>query len=158
MLMKLNVLTLFIGVPLAFFLIPSFGIVGLILVTITAEIPAMIIGLRWIWKRYGAKADFNFSYRIFFASFVAVIPTYLFLYVFNYAAWIMLAGGAIIFLAIFFAAAPLVGAISQADINNLRVMFSGLGIVSKIIDIPLIILEKQLSLLPEKSESAVQVG
>jgi lipopolysaccharide exporter len=157
MLMKLNILTLCVGIPLAFLLIPPFGIIGLILSLILASIPRTFVGLRWIWKRYGAKAEFNISARIFLASILAAVPTFLFLQFFSYAAWLMLAGGAIIFLVIFFAAVPLVGAISQTDINNLRVMFSGLGIVSKIIDIPLIIFEKQLNLLPENRKNGLKV-
>jgi hypothetical protein len=45
-------------------------------------------------------------------------------------------GGAL-FLATYLTVAPLIGAINQTDINNLRAMFSGLGIISKLLEIPL---------------------
>jgi hypothetical protein len=52
-------------------------------------------------------------------------------------------GGAL-FLATYLTVAPLIGAINQTDINNLRAMFSGLGIISKLLEIPLILMEKLL--------------
>jgi O-antigen/teichoic acid export membrane protein len=145
MLMKLNILTLAIGIPIAFLLIPQFGILGVILVTIVAGVPSMFISLYWIWKRYGTKAEFRTSAKIFLASAIVAIATYLFLNFFNTAAWIMLTIGSITFLAIYLAAAPLIGAINQADVNNLSAMFSGLGIISKVLKIPLVIVKKILN-------------
>ena len=144
--MKLNILTLCIGVPLAFILIPALEIVGVILCIVVAGVPSMFIGLHWIWKRYGTKADFNSSAKIFLASAIAAITTYLFLAVFNAAAWLTLTGGIIIFLVTYLITAPLIGAISQTDINNLRSMFAGLGVISKLLEVPLTLMEKQLKL------------
>jgi lipopolysaccharide exporter len=146
MMMKLGTLTLFIGVPLALLLIPQFGVIGLIIVTIVSGLPSMFIGLHWIWKHYGTKADFAASTRILLASAIAAAATYLFLNLLNVASWIQLATGATLFLAIYVVMAPLAGAINQADINNLRAMFSGMGIIAKIIGIPLTIVEKTLKL------------
>ncbi len=142
MLMKLNILTLLIGVPLAFLLIPAFGIVGVILGNTFAGVPSMFLGLRWIWKNYRAKADFNSSAKTVLASAIAATTTYLFLNFFNFADWINLIAGGIIFLTTYIITAPLIGAINQTDINNLRAMLSGLGIVSRILEIPLTLLEK----------------
>ena len=146
MLMKMNILTLCIGMPLALLLIPSLGIPGLIAVTIVAGIPSMIIGLYWIWKRYGTKAELRNSAKIFLASGLAATATYLFLNVFTAASWIMLAAGVILFLVIYLLTAPLIGAINQTDINNLRAMFSGLGVISKLLEIPLTLVEKALQI------------
>jgi hypothetical protein len=51
----------------------------------------------------------------------------------------------IAFLAIYLAAASLIGAINQADVNNLSAMFSGLGIISKVFKFPLVIVKKILN-------------
>lgn len=142
MLMKLNMLTLLIGIPLAFLLIPAFGIVGVILGNTFSGVPSMLLALRWISRNYRAKADFESSAKIIFASLIAATTTYLFLVFFNVADWINLIAGGIIFLTIYIITAPLIGAINQTDINNLRTMLSGLGIVSRILEIPLTLLEK----------------
>lgn len=153
MLMNLNILTLCIGAPLAFILIPTLEIVGVILCLIITSIPRMFIGLHWIWKRYGTKADLGSSAKIFFASAIAAIATYLFLNIFTAAAWLTLAFGVILFLTIYLLFVPLIGAINQTDIDNLRSMFSGLGIVSKLLEVPLTLMEKPLKIQLQRSET-----
>jgi O-antigen/teichoic acid export membrane protein len=156
MMMKLSGLTLFIGVPMALLLIPQFGVIGLIIAAIVAGLPSMFIGLHWIWKHYGTKADFRASTRIFLASAIAAAATYLFLSVLNVASWILLVTGAVLFLAIYVAATPLIGAINQTDVNNLRAMFAGLGIVSKLLEIPLRLMEKSLKIRLNRAEARGQ--
>jgi len=145
-LLKLSLLNLSLGIPLAFILIPTYGIVGVILGTLFAGIPGMFLSLHWLWKHYQAKVDFKSSTKIYVASAIAAITTYVPLNFLNVADWIELLTGGTIFLVAYVLAAPIIGAINQSDINNLRAMLSGLGIVSKLINIPLIIAEKTLQI------------
>lgn len=142
MLMKQSVLYLILGIPLAFLLIPKFGIPGVIGGTFLAGIPSMFWGLYWVWKHYKVKVDFKSSARIFVASAIAAIIAYSSLNFLATAEWIRLLAGGIIFLGIYIFAAPITGAVNQTDIDNLRAMFSGLGIISKLINILLIVVEK----------------
>ena len=142
MLMKLSLLSLSFGIPLAFILIPSYGIVGIILGTLIAVIPSFTLGLHWIWKHYGAKADYKSSTKIFIASAVAATTTYLTLNFLITSEWIRLIIGGTIFLTVYILTAPFIGAINQSDINNLRAMLTGLGFLSKLLNIPLTIAEK----------------
>jgi stage V sporulation protein B len=120
------------------------GIAGIQLATV----PGMIWGLVWISKRYRVKPDYGVSVKILAASIIAGVVSYLalslptlFLQAFGLSVWVTtvasLVFGFFIFLVVFLASAPLVGAVNQTDIDNLRAMFSGLGIVSKILEIPL---------------------
>jgi O-antigen/teichoic acid export membrane protein len=144
MLMKLSALSLCIGIPLAFLLIPPLGILGVIIVGYGYGMPNLIIGAYWTWKRYETKPDLQNSVKILLASTIAGVATYLFLNIFVAAAWITLAIGTVLFLVVYLVSAPLIGAINQIDISNLRAMFSGLGIISKVIEIPLTLVEKLL--------------
>ncbi|MCW4047991.1 MAG: oligosaccharide flippase family protein [Candidatus Bathyarchaeota archaeon] len=146
LLMKLNVLTLSVGVPLGFVLIPQLGVIGAILAALVSGIPSMVIGLYLAWKRYDTKADFGATAKIFLASTIAAASTYFIVVLLNVATWVSLAVGIVIYLSAFLVVAPLIGAINQKDIDNLRAMFSGLGIVSKILEIPLGLLQKMLRL------------
>jgi O-antigen/teichoic acid export membrane protein len=150
MVMKLNILATCISIPLAVLLIPSFGVVGVILSGF-GGIPSMLLGVYWTWKHFEAKADSFNSARIFFASLIAGITTYLFQTAFFAAPWIMLTAGVVLFLVVYLITAPLVGAINQIDINNLRLMLSGLGIISKILEIPLMLIEKILGYRNKKA-------
>jgi len=142
MLMKLSVLKLILGIPVAFLLIPTFGILGVILGSLLAGIPGLFWALYWVWKHHKAKADFKSSARIFAASTIAAVITYFSLNFLAAAEWIRLMAGVMIFLIVYIFATPMMGAVNQKDINNLRAMFSGLGIISKLINIPLVIVEK----------------
>jgi O-antigen/teichoic acid export membrane protein len=142
--MKLNLLTLLLSIPLAFLLVPSLGIIGIIIGVSGSALPSTFIGLYIIWKRYGVKADFRSSAKILLASALASLVVFLFLTFFTAANWVLIVGGSILFLTVYLISAPLVGAINQTDVNNLRAMFSGLGIISKLLEIPLKILEKTL--------------
>ncbi|MEM2129207.1 MAG: oligosaccharide flippase family protein [Candidatus Bathyarchaeia archaeon] len=144
MLMKLSILTLLIGLPMALILIPAFGIFGVIAVTVSSGLPSMIVSLYWIRKNYGANVDLHNSAKIFFASSIAGVATYLFLNTLIVANWIQLTLGIVFFVAIYLISAPLVGAITHADVTNLRNMFSGLPIVSEISEILLSIIQRIL--------------
>jgi O-antigen/teichoic acid export membrane protein len=152
-LMKQAVLTVLIGLPLGFLLIPPFGILGIILGSLVAGVPSMIWGLHWVWKHYEAKAEFQSSAKIFTASALAAIASFLTTNFLHTAAWIQLVLGLAVFLVIYVLGAPLIGAIRQSDIDALRNMSSGLGIVSKIANIPLRAAEKAAQTNPANKKT-----
>jgi stage V sporulation protein B len=145
-LLKLSLLNLSLGIPLAFILIPTYGIIGVILGTLFAGIPELFLSVYWLWKHYNAKPDFKVSAKIFLAAAIATMATYFSFNLLATADWIKLAIGGAIFLAIYIITAPIIGAISQKDIQTLRTMFSGLGVISKLINIPLTLAEKAAAL------------
>jgi O-antigen/teichoic acid export membrane protein len=134
----------------------TLGVIGIVL----ANIPGTIWGLYWVWKNYGVKADFSSSAKILVASGLAGIVTYSalafalpwmtgylpFLGAILSRAWAMLIVGAAIFLLVYFATAPLIGAINQMDLTNLRAMFSAFPRIIKFtLNFPLCIIEKILA-------------
>ena len=148
--MKQSVLSLAVGLPLAYLLVsyfasiggPSFAVIGGIIGTLIASAPGIVWGLYWIWKNYRVKADFRVSAKIFAASAIASAVTYLFINIFSLAYWMTLAAGFVVFLLVYLATAPLLGAVNQMDIENFRAMFSGLGVVSKVLNAPLLFMRK----------------
>ena len=143
---KLGTVTVAIGLPLGLILIPSYGIPGVLVGSAISGIPSMCWGLYWIWKHYRAKADFTCSAKILTASVIAAIITYASLGFINFAEWIRLMVGMTIFLAIYIFTAPAIGAVTQADINNFRSVFSGLGVISKLVNIPLKAAERMVQI------------
>jgi O-antigen/teichoic acid export membrane protein len=141
-LMIQSIITLIVGLPLGVVLIQLFGITGLIVASVVSGVPSMFWGLYWIWKHYKAKADFASSAKILAASTIAAVLAYLPTVFLSTANWTKLIIGLIIFLGTYIFGAPLIGAVSLSDINNLRTMFSSMGTVSKIMNIPLEAAEK----------------
>jgi len=118
------------------------AVIGGILAVMVSSTPGMVWGLIWVWRNYKVKTDYKSSAKIFAASAIASVVTYLFLTVFNAAWWIILAVGAGIFLLVYLISAPLLGAVNRVDIDNLKTMTSGLGFISKILDFPLLFMRK----------------
>jgi stage V sporulation protein B len=141
-LMIQSIITLIIGLPLGFILIPTLGITGLIIANTVSGVPSMLWGLHWIWKHYKAKADLKSSTKILAASAISATIAFLILNFIAYAYWIELIAGGAIFLASYLITAPIIGAINQSDIKNLKTMFSGLGIISKLLNVTLTLMEK----------------
>jgi O-antigen/teichoic acid export membrane protein len=137
-----SIMTIIIGLPLGILFIPMFGITGLIIAGLLSGIPSMAWGLYWIWKHYKAKAEFQSSAKILAASTIAAILAYLPANCLQIANWIRLIIGLVVFLTTYVVAAPLIGAVCSEDINNLRIMFSGMGFVSKIVSLVLGAAEK----------------
>lgn len=142
MLMKLNILNMIVGIPLSFLIIPQYGVPGVILVSILALIPKVIVMVYWTWRKYGVIANFINSTKLLVASGISGLITYSFLNYFTLVSWQQLFFGAFIFLSIYILCVPLFGAIDYTAINNLRIMFSNLGIFAKIIEFPLKIMSR----------------
>jgi O-antigen/teichoic acid export membrane protein len=140
--MRMALLTLCMGLLLGWTLIPQFGVVGLIVTNSIAGFPSLFTGLWWIRKHFGATIDLVSSAKIFLASGIAAVITYLLLAQLNYNYWIELITGGISFLVVYLVTAPLIRAVDKKDVRNLREMLSGLGPLSYIFNIPLEIIEK----------------
>ena len=148
--MHLTLLDLSIGLPLSLILIPRFQIFGLIATILIARIPSLTIGLRWIKRQYATTVEWTASTRIYLASGLAATVTYLLLSPINSYHWIELIIGGIIFLITYITAVPLIRAIKKDDIENLKWILSELGPITKLLNLPLIMIEKLLTIFHEK--------
>ncbi|MEM2703821.1 MAG: oligosaccharide flippase family protein, partial [Candidatus Bathyarchaeia archaeon] len=146
-LMKLSLITLAFGVPMAYMLIPSMGIIGLIITQITAGIPSLFLGLHIIWKHYKTRVNMRETIKILIASSAAAATTFLAVNIITSAYWIELIVGGAVFLAAYIFTASVIRAIKHEDIENLRAIFSGLGLLSKLINILLNIIERTTDIL-----------
>ena len=148
--MKLSILTTIIGVILAFLLIPPLGITGVIITPLLAGIPGLFFALNLIWKKYDATVDWKSSAKIFFASLIAAVPTWAIITFFNFADWLKLILGVIVFLATYIVVAPSIKAIVLDDIKNLRTMFSSIRLISDLLDLLFSIEEKIANFFSKK--------
>jgi O-antigen/teichoic acid export membrane protein len=145
--LKLALLTSAIGFPLSVILISQFGIIGLIVTTLTAGIPSLIISLFWLRKHYDVTVDWSSSARILLSGAVAAAITYLLIAQFAFSNWIALLVGAVVFLTSFVLAILLTRAINRLDISTLRDMLGGLGPLRRPINFFLNIIDKLMNIL-----------
>ena len=149
----LNSLSLLLSIPIAFFLVPTFGIVAIVLGVPGSAIPSTFIGIYLTWKRYSVKPDFRSSAKILLASVLAMLAVYALIMLVAAPDIVLLLGGLGIFLFVFLVSAPIIGAITQTDIANIRSMFSNSAIL-KVIAIPLWVVEKSLFIFRRQSKES----
>jgi O-antigen/teichoic acid export membrane protein len=138
----LTLLTAAIGFPMGYILILHFGVLGLIVTSLVDGIPTTIIMLYWIRKHYGLTVDWRSSAKILLSSAIAAALTYVLISELGFSSWIRLIIGVVFFTFVFVAAALLTQTINKIDIENLRGMVSELGIIGKIFNRILNIIEK----------------
>jgi len=151
LIMKLTLVTLSIGFPLGFLLIPRFGITGLIVATLVSRLPSLATGLWWARKHFGVTVDWSSSTKILAASVAAGIITHLILSQLNFQGWISLIVGGTTFLVIYVTIIPLIRAVNIGDIKNLRQMLIELGPLSYLFNLPLDFIGK-LILMSQKAQ------
>jgi len=142
----LTLVTSAIGFPLSILLIPRFGIIGLIITTLIAGIPSLILGLWWIKAHFGATVDWVSSTKILLGSTAAAAMTYVIISQLSFSSWIKLIIGAIIFLLALLPITLSMRTVSRSDINNLREMVSELGPLSNLLNFLLKTIEKLITI------------
>jgi O-antigen/teichoic acid export membrane protein len=155
--MKQSLVSLAIGLPFAYLFVAyfasfgtSFAVIGGLIGSLLASIPGIVWGLVWSWKNYRVKADFQITGKIFLASVLAAIVTYLITIFLSLPYFLVLLVGFAVFVTIYLIAAPIFGAVNEVDIQNFKAMFAGLGIVSTVLSIPLTFMSKLCKENPEK--------
>lgn len=87
---KLAVVNAAIGITLAFLLVPTLGVVGLIITTIFDGIPGLVISLHWIKKHYDASVDWFSSAKILVSSAASGTLTYFVVSSVSLSSWLKL--------------------------------------------------------------------
>ncbi len=145
--LKLNVLTAAVGFPIGFLLISQFGVIGLIVTTLTAGLPSLVVSLYFIKKQYGVSLDWISSAKILFTSVVSAVSTFAIISQLPFASVIKLVIGVLIFAVVFLTVALLTRTITRADVVFMREIIGGLGPLRRILNTLLNFLEKLMTTL-----------
>jgi O-antigen/teichoic acid export membrane protein len=140
--LKMAILTIAVGFPVGYVGIIYFGVLGLIITSLIAGLPALIWGLLFCRKTYGVSVDWLSSAKILTASAIAASLTFVTISWLGFSSWVELFIGTAIFVIILVPSVLLLRSISRSDIVNLRGMISGLGAVGRLFGKVLGVLEK----------------
>lgn len=137
--LKLDLMNLAFGIPLSLFLIPHLGITGLIVTSLIAQIPSLLVGLFWIYRTYRFTVNWIFSLKTCLASAVAAAITYIAIMFLTQPCWLELIVGGLIFFLSYLILIPTLRVMKLADVEGLKQILKGLGIITyfsnKILDI-----------------------
>jgi len=99
--LKLTMMTVLLGIPLGIVLIFIYGVAGLIVASILANVPYLIGGLRFIKVRYLAVIDWESSVKIMISSIVAALCAYSVIVIHMMPEWMELIIGTALFLIVY---------------------------------------------------------
>ncbi|MGD0407202.1 MAG: polysaccharide biosynthesis C-terminal domain-containing protein, partial [Candidatus Bathyarchaeia archaeon] len=139
--------TALIGFPVSFVLISQFGVIGLIVTSLTVSLPSLFIGLRFIKKRFGVSVDWVSSAKILFSSAIAAVLTYVLISQLAFSSPIQLVIGVIAFMVVFIFAALVTRTVNKAEVSNLREIVNELGPLRKPLRFLLNLIEKLMTIL-----------
>jgi peptidoglycan biosynthesis protein MviN/MurJ (putative lipid II flippase) len=142
----LTILTVAIGFPLSFALVPLFGIIGLIVTTILVGIPSMFLGLRYINKNFGVSVDWVSSAKIMLSSVAAGVLTYAAISQLPFSNVIQLIIGVFVFVVAFVLLAVGTGTLNKSDLVNVREIGNAMGPLRKPLTIVLNLIEKLMNI------------
>jgi O-antigen/teichoic acid export membrane protein len=151
----LTLISAAIGIPMGYVLILQFGVLGLITTFIVSGVPSTIVSLYWIRKHYELTIDWRSSTKILSSSAIAAALTFLLISELGFASWIRLIIGVVFFAFVFVVASLLTKTIDKYDIENLRGMVTGMGLIGKIFNKALNIIEKLMEILNRNSHRTI---
>lgn len=148
------VITAAVGFPLGFILISNYGVLGLIITSLTAGIPGIITSLIFIKKRYNVTIHWKSSAKILLSSAAAATLTYVLITQLNaFSSLTRLIIGVAIFTLIYLTAIILTKTLTITDISNLREMVTALGPLRPIFNTILTLIQKLMEILtPNKQD------
>jgi O-antigen/teichoic acid export membrane protein len=145
--LKLTLLNAAIGLPMGTILILQYGVMGLLITTITAGLPSLFVSIYWIRKLYGLTIDWNSSAKILFSSALTATLTYAIVSQLGFPSWIRLLLGTALFFFILLPTILVTKTLTKSDLNNLKLISSGLGQLTGLINRALRLIEKSMNAL-----------
>jgi O-antigen/teichoic acid export membrane protein len=140
--LKLTIITAIIGFPMGLGLILNFGVTGLIITALTSSLPSLFISLRWVKKKYELTIDWVSTAKILITSLATALITYIIISEINTVNWVRLLIGAIFFIVSYILLAIITRTINRSDIVNIRTMISGFGMIKKVLNVFLNLIER----------------
>lgn len=142
-----TILTAIVGFPLSYLLISQFGVIGLIVTSLTASLPSLVISLRFVAKKFNATIDYVSSAKILFTSISAGLLTFLLNEYLALHSVIELVIGFFVFIVLFILLAVITRTIDRSDIINIRDIASGFSPLKKLFNSLLNLIEKLMRIL-----------
>lgn len=144
--LKLTLLTSAVGIMLSLFLISSFGIFGLIVTSLIAGFPSLIVGSWWIKRHYAVSIEKYVSGKIYLSSGLAGGITYFIVVTLSWLPfWISLAIGGFLYVSLYLGSVGLTRALNNDDVSILRGIFKEMEPFTRITEPFLKIVEKLIS-------------
>lgn len=130
--LRARVLTVIIGGAMAFFLIPTYGIIGFFAADLTCSWPAYIILLKKA-MRYGIHFPFKRTMKVYISSLLAVASIMPIVCLSNLTDVVRLVVSALIFLCVYLSIVLKSGVINREELEFLKSTFDSIPYINRLI-------------------------
>jgi O-antigen/teichoic acid export membrane protein len=131
--LRVTLITLFTGSPLALYLIPNFGIVGVVLTMLIAPLPGYAYSIFWIKRNLGLSLDWGSSGRIYLSVIPSAWLTLLFVGT-QSNLWVELFGGAAIFVLSYLVMIKVLRVLDHTDYEMFRAIVGDTGVLALLVN------------------------
>jgi O-antigen/teichoic acid export membrane protein len=129
-----TLITLIFGVPLGLVLIPQYGVIGFLIIWLTAKLITVIYSSLWIKKNYQITVNFEVLVKIFASSAIGFLTCTLFLTYFNTHIWIELVFGATICMITYLILILYSGALTKKNLEDMNSITKQYHKINQIMD------------------------
>ena len=147
--LRIGLLTLLVGLPLSFVLIPYLGVLGFIVNNLITQAVGTILYIYWVRKLFKFKMWISQSVRTYLAAFImgglvwgSLILLRLWVGINNHN--ILLGSGFLVGISSYLLLLPLIGAIKPTELNDLTVISKQFGPLNSIFNITFAILTRMV--------------
>jgi O-antigen/teichoic acid export membrane protein len=137
-----NIIRLLVVIPTGFYLIPRFGIPGLIITTLVTARSGLLYFLSAIKKNFGFSIDWKNSGKIYLSSLIPLILSYFVLQMASLNEWQTIILGGLSFGILYLSSILFLRVLEKQDIQNLRRIFGSMGPLTPFFNMFITILEK----------------
>jgi O-antigen/teichoic acid export membrane protein len=125
--LKSSIITTCFGAILAFTLVPSYQMVGLLVAMILAPRAGWVYQTLWAKKNLGIFLDVNSTVRLYFSGFAAFVVSYLLVNGLTLHGWVAIVSGGLVFLIVYLITLLLSGVLKKADIEQIDSIVENMG-------------------------------
>jgi O-antigen/teichoic acid export membrane protein len=122
-----NALTFVAGIFMVYILVPSYQMVGLLVVIILDSRVGWIYQTLWAKKKLGITIDWLSSFKIYAVALIAFVTADFIINSFTLQGWVRLVVGTVGYFFVYLIGLPLVGVLRRGDIKQINSIIDVLG-------------------------------
>jgi O-antigen/teichoic acid export membrane protein len=131
--LNINLLQNLVTLPINVFLVPRYGVIGLLISELLAPRVGTLYSLWAIKKRFGFSPDYHSTLKTFIPSFIGfAAAAYAFTLV-SWNPWLELFSGGLLVLVIYLLGVVVLGSLSKRDVHDIRIIIESIGPISGLV-------------------------
>jgi stage V sporulation protein B len=140
--LRSSLVTFFTGLILVVILVPTYGMIGLLVTIVLDSRGGWIYQTLWAKRELDITVDWNSTARIYVVGFIAAAATYLPINLLQLHGWAALVSGGVTFVLVYATGLPISGALRLNDFKQLETIVEAMGPLAPLVRLILSLLRR----------------